>query len=172
MIYSIPRCSHTSRHTEAYFGHFFHPRPCPLCFQVCIICGISNIAFLLFSNLPFMDLSHSFPFTFCPTPVPLTLNPFSSRLLCFSTVPFTVKGSNSSTPCWRASFTSSACLRRLNTGSCHLPVTGCFCALKGFDRSGLFGIGDALSIVGSLGSVEEVFEAKSTGLMEACGVIW
>jgi hypothetical protein len=80
---------------------------------------------------PFNVRSDSFPFTLCPTPVPLTLNPFSALLRSLSSVPFTVWGNKSSTPYCLASFTNSACLRNENTGSCHLPVTGCFCALKG-----------------------------------------
>ncbi len=143
-------------------------------FHVCIICGISNIACLRFSNLlkisvsnhcpknlysdidviifqtyrPFSVLSDSFPFTRCPIPVPFTLKPFSIRLLSLSPVPLTEYGNNSSTPCCRASFTNSACLRNEKTGSCHLPVIGCFCALKGF------GIDDSICPVGMSFAVE------------------
>lgn len=121
-------------------------------FHVCIICGIPNIACLLFSNLicnaladgsqyiepgiityrPFCVLSHFLPLTFSPTPVPFTLRPFSCRFCNLYIVPLTVNGNSSSTPCCRASFTRSACRLNENTGSCHRPVTACFWGWKGF----------------------------------------
>lgn len=84
---------------------------------------------------PFNVRSDSFPFTRWPIPVPLTLRPFSILFLILSSVPFTVCGNSSSTPCFRASFTRSACLLSENTGSCHLPVTGCLCALNGLGNA-------------------------------------
>jgi hypothetical protein len=66
--------------------------------------------------------SASFPFTRCPTPVPFIRSPFSARRRTRSSVPFTVNGSSSSTPCCRASLTTSACRRSENAGSCLLPV--------------------------------------------------
>ena len=81
------------------------------CFQHCIILGMFNIAFFLFSSLPFMVRSQSFPFTFCPTPVPLTRKPCSSLLCIRNSVPLVVNGRSSSTPCFLASLTRSACLR-------------------------------------------------------------
>jgi len=116
---------------STHFGHFFQPLPCPLSFHVSIIRGISNMASLRLSNRAFIVLSEALPFTRSPTPVPFTLSPFSALLRSLSSMPLTVCGSNSSTPCWRASFTSSACLRKEKTGSCHFRVTACFRALNG-----------------------------------------
>ena len=94
-------------------GHFFQPLPCPRSFHCLIISPIPSIAFLLSSNLPFNVLSHNLPLTFCPTPVPFTLNPFSILFRSISDGSFGDHGSKGSTLCWSASFMSSAWRRAL-----------------------------------------------------------
>lgn len=80
-------------------------------FQSWISCGIPSIACFLSSNLFLIVLSQIFPLTFCPTPVPFTRNPCSFLFCILVSVPLTVKGNSSSTPCALASFTSSPCNR-------------------------------------------------------------
>jgi hypothetical protein len=92
------------------------------CFHSMIIAGMFNIACLLISSRPLSVLSHALPLTFCPSPVPFTINPVSMRRASFSPGFLIVQGSRSTTPCKDASLTRSACLRRPNVGPCHRPV--------------------------------------------------
>lgn len=137
--------------SPAHFGHFFHPRPCPsykprqqsiipnptpaprtkqksfithTCFHVRINSGISRIACLRLSSLAFCVRSVQWPRTRWPTPVPLTRRPRSRRRSSAASLPLRDRGSSPSTPCRRASFTSSACRRSENAGASHLPVCG------------------------------------------------
>jgi hypothetical protein len=96
------------------------------CFHSIIIAGIFNMACLLISNRPLSVLSHAFPLTFCPSPVPLTINPVSILLASFSPGFLIVQGSKSTTPCSAANLTRSACLRRPNVGPCQRPVVKFF----------------------------------------------
>lgn len=112
-------------------GHFFQPLPCPFCFHSCIKAGIFSMACLLISRRPFKVLSHSFPLTFCPSPVPLTCSPLSTLLRSFSPGFLMVQGSKSTTPCTEASLTRSACFRRPKAGDCHRPVVKFLCGRKG-----------------------------------------
>ena len=107
------------------------------CFHNRIISGISNIAFFLSSNFPFMDLSHLWPLTFWPIPVPLTLRPFSISLACLYSVDFRPGGNSSSTPYLMPNFTNSACRRNDITAPRHRPVSGFLYGRKGFGYSPL-----------------------------------
>ncbi len=89
-------------------------------------------------GLPYLSsncLSYLWPLTFCPTPVPFTRRPNSTRFRIRSSVALWVNGSSSSTPWSRASLTSSACRRIEYFGLCQLPVTACFVGAKGFGVS-------------------------------------
>lgn len=107
----LPRSIHSIKNSKN-LRHLLHPLPCPLCFHACTNAGISSIAVRLFCSRPFSVRSHSCPFTFCPAPVPFTLNPYSIRRRSRSSVDFCDGGSKSSTPCCFASLTSSAWRRR------------------------------------------------------------
>lgn len=80
-----------------------------------------------------------------------------------------VYGSSSSTPCSRANLTNSACLRSENTGSCHLPVTGCLVDLNGFGPLQIFPISDgcmpATDVLCSRGEVCEAAVNGDSGLV-------
>lgn len=94
------------------------------CFHNRIISGISNIAFFLSSNFPLIALSHLWPLTFWPIPVPLTLRPFSISLACLYSVDFRPGGNSSSTPYLIPNLTNSACRRSDITAPRHRPVSG------------------------------------------------
>lgn len=97
---------------------------CLTCFQSLTSSGISSMAFLRFSRVAFIVLSHLWPLTFWPSPVPLTLSPFSSTRCSLTSVDFLPGGSKASIPCCLASFTRSACLRRPIAAPFHRPVSG------------------------------------------------
>lgn len=113
-------------------GHFFHPLPWPFCFHSCINAGIFNMACLLVSSRPLSVLSQLFPLTFCPSPVPLTINPCSMRRASFSPGFLIVQGKRSTTPWADANLTRSACLRRPNVGPFQRPVVKFLVGRKGF----------------------------------------
>lgn len=93
--------------------------------------GIASIAFRRPSNRPLSVLSHSFPLTLCPAPVPLTLKPCSSRREARSADPLAVGGSSDSSPCAEASLTSSACRRAEKIGGRQREVVGLRQGAKG-----------------------------------------
>ena len=105
-----------SKQQPAYFalplGQAFQPLPWPFCFHSWIKAGMFSIACRLISRRPLSVRSQSFPLTFCPSPVPLTCSPLSTLLRSFSPGFLMVQGSRSTTPCWEASLTKSACFRR------------------------------------------------------------
>jgi hypothetical protein len=94
------------------------------CFHVLTISGIPSIAFLLFSSFAGILLSQICPFTFCPSPVPLTLKPCSNNLASLKAVDLRLGGNRGSTPCFLASLTRSACRRREYFGARQRLVSG------------------------------------------------
>jgi hypothetical protein len=94
------------------------------CFHNLTSAGIPSIAFLLFSSFAGICLSHLCPFTFCPSPVPLTLKPSSNNLASLKADDLRLGGKRGSTPCFWASLTRSACRRREYFGARQRLVSG------------------------------------------------
>lgn len=127
------------------------------------------MAFLLFSSFAGICLSHLCPFTFCPSPVPLTLRPTSNNLASLKTEDLRLGGSRGSTPYFRASFTRSACRRKEYCGARQRFVSGLRQGRKGLGGgssvdglvdNGVSGGGvEVDSVIEALGSEAEVFEA-------------
>ena len=121
-----------SQPRRPYFGHFFHPLPCPLSFHCLMSAGMPSMAFLLSSSFPLSVRSHSLPLTFFPIPVPCTRRPFSMRFCSLTSGCLGLRGINGSTLCCEASLKRSACLRKEYRGPCQLPVRGFLNARNGF----------------------------------------
>lgn len=133
------------------------------CFHSLIISGISSIAFLLFSSVAFIVRSHLWPFTFCPSPVPFTLRPFSNIRCSLNSVDFLPGGSRASTPCFFASLTSSACLRSPMTAPRHRPVSGFFHGRKGLGGA-IDARVDGVVVIGSIGGSEGAEVVSETAI--------
>jgi hypothetical protein len=138
------------------------------CFHNLIISGIPSIAFLLASSFAGICLSHLCPFTFWPSPVPLTRRPFSNDLASLNAEDFRLAGNKDSTPCFWASFTRSACRRNEKCGACQRLVSGLRQGRNGLggwsssndNEDGGVSIGgvDVGSIIDPLGSEVDVVE--------------
>ena len=143
------------------------------CFQSLINSGIPSIAFLLTSSFAGILLSHLCPFTFCPSPVPLTLRPFSNILASLKAEDLRLGGNRGSTPCFWASLTRSACRRREYCGARQRLVSGLRQGRNGLGGSssvdateddGVSGGGvEVDSIIGELGSEEEALDVVGIG---------
>lgn len=96
-----PPFNYRPKHTSAYFGYRFHPLPFPLILHSRMSSGIFSIALILFCNVTPILLSHLWPLTFSPSPVPLTpapAAPLSSKRACLKALDFREGGRSGSTP--------------------------------------------------------------------------